>query len=95
VKGQDDPWDMFSDPHLDKEEVLKTAQTCYETCKELDPGDAVVRYQLGCVYQSLNRIGEARIEYETALRLAPHYAYPKQALEELEQMSTMSSLCHR
>lgn len=50
---------------------------------EQDPPHAAAHWRLGMIYELMKRVGEARAQYEAALKLDPAHAESKAALKKL------------
>lgn len=51
----------------------------------LNPRNAAYRYNLGQILEIAGRVAEARLEYETALRLSPTYARALTAFQRVSK----------
>lgn len=63
---------------------FEAAAVEYRKAAELDPQNAVIRYELGVVYNELGHLNEAVAAWSEALRIDPSLEQASGALRELE-----------
>lgn len=56
-----------------KQKNYDSAAVFYQKIADMQPGNAIIYYNLGNTYYRLNNIGEAVLNYERALKLEPSY----------------------
>jgi Flp pilus assembly protein TadD len=69
----------------ERAEDFAGALTHYDTAAKLKPNNAGLQYACGSMLARLGRKDEARVRFETALKLNPNHESAKKALAELNQ----------